>query len=67
MLFLVVHLHGHKLTLIASLYSVFEESVGSMFVHCVKSNLARWIEEGSRATELMMKEDEKERSSRPNT
>ena len=55
-----------KLTLTASLHSVFEESVGSMFVHCVKSNLARWIEEGSRATELMMKEDEKERS-RPKT
>lgn len=33
----------------------------SFFVNCVKSNLARWIEEGARATELMMKEDEEER------
>jgi len=40
---------------------VFEESVGSMFVYCVKSTLARWIEEGSRETELMIKQDADER------
>lgn len=31
------------------------------FVNCVKSNLARWIEEGRRTTQLMMKEDKEER------
>eukprot|EP00970_Alexandrium_tamarense_P013279 scaffold3316_cov163-Alexandrium_tamarense.AAC.2 len=40
---------------------VFEEDVGNMFVRCVKSNLAKWIEEGERVTELMMKEYETER------
>lgn len=40
---------------------VFEESVGGMFAKCVKSNLARWIEEGARATDLMIKEEQEER------
>lgn len=40
---------------------VFEEDVGKMFVRVVKSNLAKWIEEGERVTELMMKEYETER------
>lgn len=40
---------------------VFEENVCGMFVGGVKGNLARWLEEGSRATELMMKEYEEER------
>ena len=40
---------------------VFEESVGGMFTKCVKSNLARWIEEGARATDLMIKEEQEER------
>lgn len=41
--------------------SVLSGGGSSFFVNCVKSNLARWIEEGSRATELMMKEDDEKR------
>mmetsp|Transcript_9879 Transcript_9879/g.17952 ORF Transcript_9879/g.17952 Transcript_9879/m.17952 type:complete len:573 (-) Transcript_9879:851-2569(-) len=36
-------------------------SGSSFFVNCVKSNLAKWIDEGSRATNRMMKDDEEER------
>lgn len=42
--------------------SVFNDEVGHSFVHNVKSNLARWIEEGERATEIMIKQDEEERA-----
>ena len=40
---------------------VFDEKVGHSFVQLVKSNLARWIEDGESATTLMIKQDEKER------
>jgi len=40
---------------------VFDENDGDVFVYCVKANLARWIEEGSRETELMMRRDEEKR------
>ena len=40
---------------------VFEENVGGMFAYCVKRNLAQWIDEGARVTELMMKDDNEER------
>ena len=43
------------------LTGVFEEEVADVFVGCVKSSLERWIEEGERETELMMKHDEEER------
>lgn len=36
-------------------------SGSSFFVNCVKSNLAKWIDEGTRTTDLMMKDDEEER------
>ena len=32
-----------------------------MFVHCVKCNRSRWIEEGESATNLMIQQDEIER------
>ena len=40
---------------------VFDEGDGDTFVYCVKANLARWIEEGTRETELMMRRDEEKR------
>jgi len=45
------------------LTGVFEEEVADCFVQCVKNNLARWIEEGERETDMMMKLDEQERRS----
>ena len=35
-----------------------------MFVDCVKRNRSQWIEEGERATNLMIRQDEKERDHR---
>lgn len=43
---------------------VFDEEVGQSFVHIVKSNLARWIKDGQQATDAMIKQDEKERSTK---
>ncbi|KAL7544404.1 hypothetical protein ACHAWF_007798, partial [Thalassiosira exigua] len=40
---------------------VFPPGAGGQFARLVKANLARWIEEGGRVTEIMMKEDEEER------
>ncbi len=40
---------------------VFDEKVGHAFVHLVKSNLARWIEDGELATSVMIRQDEYER------
>ena len=40
---------------------VFDDRVGHSFVQLVKSNLARWIEDGEAATAMMIKQDEKER------
>ncbi|KAL7430546.1 hypothetical protein ACHAXM_002325 [Skeletonema potamos] len=43
---------------------VFDEKVGHSFVDLVKSNLARWIEDGELATMMMIKQDEKERGNK---
>jgi hypothetical protein len=43
---------------------VFDEKVGHSFVHLVKSNLARWIEDGELATVMMIRQDEKERGNK---
>jgi hypothetical protein len=49
---------------LSSRKGVFAEDVGHMFVNCVKCNRSQWIEEGERATNQMIQQDEKERGHR---